>query len=133
MDHFLCNLQQHPPALTEAVESFEQLYGEELPSDYRAFLFITNGGQGFVGDNGFVNLWRVEELSSLNDAYEVRQRLPGLLVFGSNGGGEAFGFDIRRIPWSVVQVPFLDMSWETAWQKGSSFREFLARLYEGTD
>jgi hypothetical protein len=43
------------------------------------------------GDFGFAHLWPVEELVSLNRAYEVEKYLPGLLL-GSDGAGKAYGF-----------------------------------------
>lgn len=29
-----------------------------------------------------------------NEEYQVRQYAPGVILFGSDGGGEAYGFDI---------------------------------------
>ena len=48
-----------------------------------------NGGEGFVG-RAYLILWPIEKLRELNDAYQVEQYAPGFLIFGSDGGGEAF-------------------------------------------
>jgi hypothetical protein len=75
-------------------------------------------------------LWGAEELVPLNEAYQVQKFVPGLLLFGSDGGGEAFGFDTRAGDWPIVQVPFVGMGWDVAWPMGTSFNEFLRNLSE---
>src|SRR5438270_13821026 len=90
LSSFNCN----PPADRERVEHVEAEFGVSLPGRYKSFLAKSNGGEGFVGD-AYVMLWRAEELLELNKAYQVADYGPGLLSFGSNGGGEAFAFDMR--------------------------------------
>jgi hypothetical protein len=80
----------------------------EIPDDYKEFLHASNGGEGFLGRN-YVRLWKVEELKLMNVGYEVTQFAPNLFLFGTNGGGEAFAFDTRENPWTVVMVPFIGM------------------------
>jgi hypothetical protein len=101
-----------------------------LPVDYREFLKITNGGEGFIGENAYVMFWGVDELVSMNKAYEVDTYVPGFLLFGSNGGGEAFGFDTRKKRWTIVQVPFVGMEWSLAERLGRSFKDFLEKLFK---
>jgi hypothetical protein len=54
---------------------------------------------------------------------------PGLFLFGSNGGGEAYAFDTRENPWVVVQVPLIGMGdAASAIPLGGSFTEFLKNV-----
>jgi hypothetical protein len=98
-----------------------------LPSDYIEFASSFDGGEGFIGDHYLV-LWRVAELAALNREYEFSEYAPDLLAFGSDGGGEAFAFDTRTEPASVVIVPFIGMSYAAATPVTASFNEFLIRL-----
>jgi len=125
LDDFNCHL----PATEAAIASCSEELGLQLPSDYIEFLKTSNGGEGFIGRVGFANLWSVEELPSLNRTYEVQKNAPGLLLFGSSGGGEAYGFDTRSSAWPIVQVPFVGMEWPLAAPMGDSFVDFLRRLY----
>jgi SMI1 / KNR4 family (SUKH-1) len=125
LDDFDC----HPPATDAAITSCGKELGLQLPGDYVEFLKTANGGEGFIGRVGFANLWSVEELPSLNRAYEVQKIVPGLLLFGSNGSGEAYGFDMRNLTRPVVQVPFVGMEWQVAEPMGNSFIDFLWRLH----
>jgi hypothetical protein len=105
----------------------------KLPSEYVTFLKLCNGGEGFIGDEEYVILWSIEELASMNDGYEIEKYVPGLLVFGSNAGGEAYGFDTRTPESQIVSVPFVGMEWSLALPKGASFEAFLGCLYETKD
>ena len=99
MQEFLDSFQCRPPASSAAIAEFEKQLGAKLPQDYVAFLLLTNGGEGFVGENQPLIFWPAEQLISVNDGYHVRDHAPGLLVFGWNGGGDAYGFDTRSENW----------------------------------
>ena len=92
------------------------------------FLRKSNGAEGFLGQN-YLQLWKAEELKECNDGYEVQRFAPALLLIGSDGGGEAYGFDVRGNPWKVVQVPFTDLGDPryTA-DQGRNFTEFLQKM-----
>lgn len=83
-----------------------------------------------MGENQPLILWPVEELHSVNDGYHVNDYAPGLLIFGSNGGGDAYGFDTRSADWPIVEVPFVGMDWSAASAVAPSFDAFIKRLYE---
>jgi hypothetical protein len=73
-------------------------------------------------------LWAAEELGRLNKAYEVQTYAPGLVLFGSDGGGEAYGFDLRGDARTIVEVPFVGMDWKLANTISQSFGGFLESL-----
>jgi len=129
MNRLLAKLNQNAPAIAATIQDVEQQLGMKLPPEYTEFLKKANGGEGFIGHSAYVILWPAGEIASMNRAYEVQKCAPGLLVFGSDGGREAFGFDTRHQPWQVVQVPFVGMAWDVAHSVGETFREFLERLY----
>jgi hypothetical protein len=129
INEFLVKLNRGPAATDAAIRETENQLNAELPREYKGFLRSSNGGDGFVGKE-YVILWRVDELPSMNQLYEVQKYVPGLLVFGSSGGGEAYGFDTRVPDWPIVRVPFFGMEWAVAEPMGSSFSEFLGQLYE---
>jgi SMI1 / KNR4 family (SUKH-1) len=117
-------LESNAPATQDAIKIFEKASGLELPKDYINFLLKTNGAEGFIGDN-YVIFWAMEELVELNKAYEVDEYKPELLLFGSNGGGEAFAFNKRSLPMKIVQIPSISIDLKDAIQLGYSFYDFL--------
>ncbi len=128
VQHLLEKFNFQPSATDELIRSSETELSLQLPGQYIEFLRIGNGGEGFIGES-YAILWDVSELASLNTSYESNKWAPGFLIFGSDGGDEAFGFDTRKPRWLVVQIPFVGMDWNEARSLGDSFNEFLERLY----
>jgi hypothetical protein len=128
-DRLLTKFNGNPPSDTAAIRQFETESGFRLPDDYARFLQQANGGEGFVG-NAYVILWRVEELPELNKAYQVTEYAPGLFLFGSDGGGEAFAFDTRTDTNPIVAVPFVGMELKLARPVAQSFEAFLEELFK---
>jgi SMI1 / KNR4 family (SUKH-1) len=130
MHQFLERLNRCSGATDAAIAESERQLCATLPAEYAQFLKLTNGGEGFIGKSAYLLLWSIEELASTNWSYEVQKYAPGLLLFGSDGGGEAYGFDIRNPQAPIVQVPFVGMDWSLARPMGETFSSFLKRLHE---
>jgi hypothetical protein len=65
----------------------------------------------------------------MNAGYGVSKFAPHLLLFGTDGGGEAYAFDTRTEPWNVVEVPFIGMGEAAlAIVRGCTFADFLKYL-----
>ena len=72
-----------------------------------------------------MRLWRAEELAEMNRAYKTEEFFPDFFFIGSNGGGEAYAFDLSRIDAGVFEVPFIGLP-NDARAIASSFNSFLA-------
>jgi hypothetical protein len=118
----------NPPASVAALAEAERQLGVRLPDPYRDFLLRSNGGNGFVGPLGYLMLWSAEELGESNEDYEAREDAPGFVLFGSNGGGEAYAFDYEDPDLRVVWLPFIGMERDVAWSIAASFEELAAAL-----
>lgn len=123
----LFRFERHPPATEAEVERAERATGIEFPLAYREFLLMANGGEGQIGSNSYASLWKAEELFPFNRDYEVEKYAPGLLLFGSNGGGDGFAFDCRS-DLHVVSVPFIGMSLDETIPMATTFDGFLEHL-----
>lgn len=127
MEHALDRFNKHPAATKGQIAAFSAVSGLTLPQDYTAFLKQANGGEGLVGPNAYLILFAVDELASLNKAYQVEDYVPGLLIFGSDGGGEAFAFNARDAM-RVVRVPFVGMDPSTVEPLADCFTAFIEYL-----
>jgi len=71
----------------------EQLDRLPLPKDLRAFLEKHDGARGTVGSRKRpLVLWSAEQIAREGDEQEVTRATPGLLLFGSDGGAEGYGY-----------------------------------------
>jgi hypothetical protein len=91
-----------------------------LPQDYVAFLREHDGAEGFIGKN-YARFYGRADLVAAPDLDHLRD----LVVFGSNGGGEAYAFDGDG---TVVVVPWIG-SRDDAIPQGA-FEAFLRRLHD---
>jgi len=98
--------------------------GINLPIEYLEFLKTSNGGEGFIGRNYLV-LDPIEKIVESNRNLNVEEYAPGLVVIGSDGGGEAIGFDRRGTAWPVVMVPLIPLDMKEAQVIAESFGSFL--------
>jgi hypothetical protein len=120
--------QKNPPATIEEIESTESAMHLKLSDGHRKFLLSANGGEGFIGPHCYAMLWGVKDLQRFNQEYEVRHYAPGLLLLGSNGGGEGFAFDMRSSSKPVVSVPFIGMALDEIVLVATTFDGFLEYL-----
>jgi len=127
LNDLLGRFRANPPASAGEIEAFEKEASTGLPVAYRHFLCNSDGGEGFVG-SGYAILWKVGELGLFNREYEVAEYAPGLLLFGSSGGGEAFAFDLRFPKKPIVSVPFVGMDLNEVRPIAETFEGFLEYL-----
>jgi hypothetical protein len=97
-----------PASFEEVVQEITTMLGRALPAEHLELLRRHSGTEGISGEH-YVILWKAEELIRFNREYEIEKYAPGIFLFGSNGGGEAYGFDTQDPSMPVVRVPFVGM------------------------
>lgn len=129
MNREMLNLTQdfkkNSPASMAMIETTQKELGLNLPPQYIEWLCHSNGASGIVGRDSYLQLWPIEKLIPLNRAYQVEKFAPGLLLFGSDGGGEGYAFDTRFFTFPIVQIPFVGMNLEEVRPLGNTFLDFL--------
>lgn len=128
VERLLVQFEKRPAADLDSLKQFERESGLTLPTEYAEFLMLHNGGEGFIGE-AYLMLWPIEELFQLNKGYDVAHYAPGLLMFGSDGGGEAFAFDVQTK--AIVMIPFIGLEQSDLSPIASTFYQFLEVLSEG--
>jgi cell wall assembly regulator SMI1 len=113
------------PAPANDIDALTSHPGFTLPDDYIAFLRQHDGGEGDLGDD-YVMLWKAAELGDFNREYQTDVFAPGIFLFGSNGGGEAYGFDLADPAMPVVSIPFVGMDLEQATEVAPRFSDMFA-------
>jgi hypothetical protein len=130
MEDLFASFTSRPGVTGEQIANAEKVLRVEFPPQFREFVKVRNGGEGLIGQT-YVVLWDVSELGRMNRAYEPDIWAPGLLMFGTDGGNEGFGFDTREPGLPIVQVPLAGMSWGEARPLGNTFSDFLENVRIG--
>jgi hypothetical protein len=127
LEQYIPTADRKLPAPPGEVDSLLSALPAKLPDDYVEFLRESNGTEGHVGSaQRYLVLWPAGDILRLNADYGVSDFAPHLLIVGSNGAGEAYGFDLSKEPVVFVGVPFIGFDEEV--QMGISLKEFLGRL-----
>lgn len=116
--------EKRPPLELAKIQEAVQAINLELPPEYLEIFSFINGGEGFIGDN-YCRLYQLDELVLLNESFWVKEFAPEIFIFGSNGGGEAFAFDITKNPYTIVQIPFIPMDISYIDLIGKTISEFF--------
>jgi SMI1/KNR4 family protein SUKH-1 len=120
------HFKPNAPASKQALNDLRTALPKTLPSGYMAFLERANGGEGFIGER-YAQLWRAEELIEVNRSYHVAEFAPNLFLIGSDGGGEAYAFDISTNDSTLFVVPLIGMP-EHLEPVANSFEVFVGSL-----
>jgi hypothetical protein len=122
--------QRGPPAEEAVVNSLLTDLHPDLPREYLLFLTLADGGEGelWIWPGWFI-IWAAATVAERNRDYEVQDRYPGFIAFGSNGGLEMFAFDMRHPPaHPVVALPYIGLSVEEAMPVAPDFLAFVKHL-----
>lgn len=115
----------------EKLKEFNWSFDEELvlSEKYKAFecyLKQLVNGEGMVGHNNYLLLWKRHEIEELNDAYETQEFLGNVILIGSNGGDMAYGIDKNG---RYIEVPFIGMDEEEVIIIAENFDDFINYIW----
>jgi SMI1/KNR4 family protein SUKH-1 len=128
----LANFRRAPiGASLETIRSVEKDLAARFPADYIAFMQESNGGEGEVGSEGYLQLWAIETLVEQNKAYETLVHFPGFVFLGSNGAGDAIALGNTADGSELFLMPFIGDINDGLFG-GRSFLEFLSEYGNGT-
>lgn len=124
------NFEISAPATINAIEKAELYFDFKFPADYKEFLLFSNGLEGNTGDS-YIVIWSIEELIELNEAYKVKDFISNLIIFGSDGAEDAYGFNISGENCKIVKLPFIGMGHISSEIIGNTFDDFLDSKLKG--
>jgi hypothetical protein len=103
----------------------------DLPSEYLELLASSNGGEGTLSVRPYSFVLDSAEEAARNYQGKVfAEDFPGLFVFGGDGGGELFAFDMRASkPWPVVMFDMTNIDLTESVRKiANDFAAFVTYL-----
>ena len=101
-----------------------------LPADVREFLAGHDGGSGKIGKRPLI-LWSAEQIASEAQSQEVLLAIPGLVLFGTDGGAEGYGYLARLRQGRYGRISLLAAGAHEFESLADSFADLLAALAAG--
>jgi hypothetical protein len=101
----------------------------DLPQDLRAFLEQHDGGKGTVSGRP-VELWTAKRIATEAESQDVALAIPDLLLFGSDGGAEGYGYLRRLAHKRYGRIPLLAAGAHEFEGLADTFAGFLQALRE---
>jgi hypothetical protein len=101
-----------------------------IPFELEKFLASSNGGELVARDQA-VDFWDVQRIIERNTRLAITERLPGMLLVGSNEGEIALGYSTRENETTFIAVPFGDLAPESVRVIGRSAGEAIALVLAG--
>ena len=109
-------------------ESLDAIAG--LPRDLRTFLEQHDGGRGKVGNRPLV-LWSADQIAREAQSQEVSLATPGLLLFGTDGGAEGYGYLARLRQRRYGRIPLIAAGAHEFESMADTLDELFAALGSG--
>jgi len=124
---YLQDTTEKPAASEVAIVAAEARLGVVFPDQYRELLLLCNGCRlNFKEMKTWIN--SIEDAVAENEALGTVPQ--GYFFFGSNGGGEAFAFDLRNQN-AVYLVAYISSWRKDAIKIGSTLSDLFDRLMAG--
>ena|SRR2546425_4856398 len=118
-------------ASEESIARAEEEMDCTLPEDVKALLREHDGGEGTLGARKRpVELWPLERIQAECEAQEVTRAVPGLVLFGSDGGSEGYGLLPRLDRGKYGRISLLAAGAHEFESLGDSLEELLRALAE---
>jgi hypothetical protein len=130
--NWIKELSFNPPASENELGQLSK-FGA-LPQDYIGFMRQSNGASGPIGSHYLIiystlTACRLNEMKE-EDAIEMGNRTRYFFIFGSNGGGLSYAFDLQQEAETIVEVDSLDVGFENTAVRAHSLAEFFKFIYE---
>lgn len=121
---FLMNMNLEPGASEQEIAELEKKLKLSLPDSYKSILRFTNGAGGCIGPEELL-LYSIDQVVDANARFQAFR--DGLLIFGSDGRGEAYVFDTAG-DWSVGMIPWISIGRNELVPMGHTLHAFFTIL-----
>lgn len=124
LTEFLMNMNLEPGASGQEIAELEDKLKVSLPESYKSILRFTDGAGGRIGPEE-VLLYPLTQVLHANVQFQSFRE--GLVIFGSDGGGETYVCDPLG-DWSIGMTPWIPMGCKELVPLGRTLMEFFTIL-----
>jgi len=123
-------IKTNEPATEDIILNTASELGIILPEDLNNFYKKSNGAEGTLGTQGYIQIWPIDTLSERNKKMETTSNLPESIIFASNGGSFNYGYSAERGNEHYFMVDPISMK-DDIFEGGKTLEELFARIGDG--
>ena len=115
------------PATEEEISLLEKSFGKNLPPDYIALLRFSNGASlyDFVTP---LTVFSISEVLALYKEFDLYANIPHSLIFGGDGGGTIYTYDLRDEHKPVLFFREDDTRYESNIYKADTLSQMVSEI-----
>ncbi len=83
------------PATIDDINQLEDRFIIKIPEDYKQVLMFSNGGSLRGDFQTPLIIYHIDEVLVLHEEFDYYQDVPESLIFGADGGGTIYAYDLR--------------------------------------
>ena len=121
------------PMNEDEVSSLEKDFHFTFPEQYKEFLLLHDGGEGPVGEYGYIAIFGLKELISSNGEDKINDYHPELFYFASDRGGMIYAFDMSVDKKPIVELPGDSVDYDDVEIVAGNFNDFVNYIYNIDD
>ena len=121
------------PVNADEISFVEKDFHFTFPKQYKEFLLLHNGGEGPVGEYGYIAIFGLEELISSNGEDKINDYHPELFYFASDRGGMIYAFDMSVDKKPIVELPGDSVDYDDVEIVAGNFNDFVNYIYNIDD
>lgn len=130
LNRFLEKFQINNDGTKESIDKLQREIDFELPLDYLQFMNHTNGGEGEIGENSWLLLYRANELVEVNKDYKVlMDQIPDYFLIGKDAADTGYAVHKKNSKFHAFGL-MSDFDKDSIENCGNSFLDFLKYLFE---
>src|SRR6218665_523011 len=103
----------------EDIEALKKAFGIELPADFENLLRFSNGGSIYGFKTPFI-LFSIREILALYREFDYYGEVPGFMIWGADGGGIQYAYDLRDSAFTVYAFYYDDAGYDKFFYKADS-------------
>lgn len=131
--HMISKMDLNSPCDIDELQKIEKYIEQKLPSDYVEFMKLHNGGEGPVGEYGYLAIWDTNEIIDTNIHRKYFIPISELLYFASDRSGLLYAFDTRNDLKCILELPEDAESYTDTKKIATSFLGFIQYIYDIDD
>jgi hypothetical protein len=128
------NWESRKPATAEELLRLRECFQVDLPEDYEEILRVSNGCS-LYGFNTPLIIFSIREVLALLREHDLYESIPQSLIFGADGGGTLYCYDLRSKnnngSYNVFFVREDEISYEKMIFRSPSLTDTISQIIHG--